>query len=76
MPFNKQDSAEGVVTILDDLGWKGIWQRQKNAIKILETLVSEIEKQIKMKEKGVLDIDEESSVMIISDTIVIFFACQ
>ncbi len=68
----EKDVPEGVVTFLDVLGWKGIWQRQKNAIQTLESLVGEIKKQIDNKEKGTLSLEAESSIMIISDTIVIF----
>ncbi|MBC9785882.1 hypothetical protein H1S01_15455 [Heliobacterium chlorum] len=33
---------EGAVTLLDVLGWKGVWQRNPNAIKDLKTLINDI----------------------------------
>jgi len=61
----------GVVTFLDVLGWKGIWQRKENAINILENLVETIKDTIKEIERGV-EKTEKTSVVIISDTIVLF----
>lgn len=70
-------TLSGVVTFLDVLGWKGIWQRKQNPITDLEQLVKSISKKsqllsrgIKLSEKEI--ISPETKVMIISDTIVIF----
>ena len=67
----------GVVTFLDVLGWKGIWQRKQNPIHDLEQLVKSISRKSKLLSRGVKlseneIISPETKVMIISDTIVIF----
>ena len=67
----KNEIKTGVVTFLDVLGWKGIWQRKENAIKTLQDLVKSIKDTIKNKEIGV-DLNESTSIEIISDTIVLF----
>ena len=63
-------NSDGVVTFLDVLGWKGIWQRKQNPIADLEELVKEIEVKIKKITRGTKH--SNTSVMIISDTILIF----
>lgn len=70
-------SLKGVVTFLDVLGWKGIWQRKQNPIDDLEQLVKSIRKHSESLSRGTqLSADKivppETQVMIISDTIVIF----
>lgn len=67
---------DGAVTLLDVLGWKGIWEKRKDALDILFSFIEEIEK----KSKELLDKQSESdrtlrgvetSVISISDTIAI-----
>ena len=70
-------ASVGVVTFLDVLGWKGIWQRKQNAIGDLESLVNSMNKMATKLSRGrKISKDEiispETRVMIISDTIVIF----
>lgn len=60
----------GVVTFLDVLGWKGVWQRKDNAISELENIVSTVKKKAEIRERG--KSTEITSVMIVSDTIVLF----
>lgn len=70
-------TLKGVVTFLDVLGWKGIWQRKQNPINDLEQLVNSISKKAESLSRGTKLADDaiippETKVMIISDTIVIF----
>jgi hypothetical protein len=68
-------TLNGVVTFLDVLGWKGIWQRKQNPIYDLEQLVKSISKKSQLLSRGIKLSDKEiteTKVMIISDTIVIF----
>lgn len=60
----------GVVTFLDVLGWKGVWQRKNEAISDLESIVKLIDNRAKRLERG--SESSPSSIMIVSDTIVIF----
>lgn len=67
--------AKGAVTFLDVLGWKGIWQKRKDAINTLLTLIKEIESVSnditinKGEARGLT-----TRVLSISDTIAIFTA--
>lgn len=70
-------TLSGVVTFLDVLGWKGIWQRKQNPINDLEQLVKSISKKSQLLSRGIKLSDKEiispeTKVMIISDTIVVF----
>lgn len=65
-----KDVKYGVVTFLDVLGWKGIWQRKPEAIEDLESIVNGINKIAKTKERG--KTIHGTSVLIVSDTIVLF----
>lgn len=70
------NSTMGVVTFLDVLGWKGIWQRKQDAIDDLESLVKSLSNLSEKLSRG-LPAERGISttptrVMIISDTIVIF----
>ncbi len=73
---NQINSTMGVVTFLDVLGWKGIWQRKQNAINDLESLVGSLSKLSEKLSRGLAFTGSISTpqtrVMIISDTIVIF----
>lgn len=60
----------GVVTFLDVLGWKGVWQRKNEAISDLENIVKAIKSKAEKQERGLST--NPSSIMIVSDTIVIF----
>ncbi|MBT8545238.1 hypothetical protein G6730_09645 [Polynucleobacter paneuropaeus] len=62
----------GVVTFLDVLGWKGIYDRHDDAILALSRLVQGLIKEAK-KKRGI--ITRETEVKSISDTIVIFSYC-
>lgn len=66
----------GVITFLDVLGWKGVWQRKNEAIGDLESIVKAIKNKAKTKERGIQTTDriisKETTVMIVSDTIVLF----
>lgn len=64
--------SKGAVTFLDVLGWKGIWQKRKDAINTLLTLIKEIESvsndiTINNEVRGLT-----TRVLSISDTIAIF----
>ena len=39
----------GVITFLDVLGWKGVWQRKNEAIGDLESIVKAIKNKAKTK---------------------------
>lgn len=67
--------AKGAVTFLDVLGWKGIWQKRKDAINTLLTLIKEIENvsnDITIKQSEARGLT--TRVLSISDTIAIFTA--
>jgi len=68
---------QGAVTFLDVLGWKGIWQKEKDAINILHSFVSKINEQASDITNVVGNLDGASrgmttKVLSISDTIAIF----
>lgn len=74
---NRPSPKKGVVTFLDVLGWKGIWQRKSDPIGDLETLVKQIDGAARSQSRGLSSGDSQTEtsltrVMIISDTIVIF----
>ena len=60
----------GVVTFLDVLGWKGIWQRKDNPIKALKDLREKLKSNAQKYSKG-RDNVGDTSVLSISDTIVL-----
>jgi len=60
----------GVVTFLDVLGWKGIWQRNSNAIQELEALSGSLADEIDKLTRG--SDDKKIYHVIISDTVIIF----
>lgn len=62
----------GVVTFLDVLGWKGIYDRHDDAILALSRLIQGLIKEAE-KKRGI--IAREIEVKSISDTIVIFSYC-
>lgn len=75
-PLNKKPSSSqltGVVTFLDVLGWKGVYDRKRDAIACLTILVKDIQAQAE-KQRGL--INNEVSVKSISDTIAIFSLCS
>ena len=75
----KEDFVKGVITFMDFLGWKGLWQNRDNKVishleKVSE-LLKEINEDVKKLTKDVFkySVDIEISRMIsISDTIAIF----
>lgn len=62
----------GVVTFLDVLGWKGVYDRNPNAIASLTQLVEGVRLEAK-KQRG--RVNSDVSVKSISDTIAIFTKC-
>lgn len=63
----------GVVTFLDVLGWKGVYDRQANAVESLKRLVDGVgKKAVEMRGR----INSEVIVKSISDTIAIFTVCD
>ena len=65
--------SDGVVTFLDVLGWKGVYNRISNATVQLSVLVTELRKQ-GSRHRGKVQGDVE--VKSISDTIAIFTKCD
>lgn len=65
--------GNGVVTFLDVLGWKGIYDRQQDAIQNLMSLINGVTKQANTK-RGRLERDVQ--IKSISDTIAIFALCK
>lgn len=72
------DYQTGAVTFLDVLGWKGIWQRMDEPIKILQRIISTCDKVAKRESRGdamrMPDYSMETIIRSISDTIVLFSA--
>lgn len=62
----------GVVTFLDVLGWKGVYDRQPNAIRQLTYLIEGVEKRAEVERGGPFSIQVKS----ISDTIAFFTFCE
>ncbi|PAW76986.1 MAG: hypothetical protein B9S32_12845 [Verrucomicrobia bacterium Tous-C9LFEB] len=62
----------GVVTFLDVLGWKGVYDRQSNAIKKLTDLIEGLENHAKTERGGPF----AAQIKSISDTIAIFSFCE
>jgi len=60
--------ATGVVTMLDVLGWKGIYNRERDPITSLETLIRDMEKASEKYRGLVFELEIRS----ISDTVVMF----
>ncbi len=63
----------GVVTFLDVLGWKGIYDRKQDAISSLTSLVDGIRLQAERQRGRVVG---DVSIKSISDTIVLFTPCD
>ncbi|MBN3346147.1 hypothetical protein EXM98_02925 [Clostridium botulinum] len=75
--YQNRNYANGSVTFLDVLGWKGIWQKRKDAITTLLTLIKEIETYSEYITDEASNTREEArgtntTVLSISDTIAIF----
>lgn len=76
--FNQKEMKWGAITLLDILGWKGIWQRKHNAIrdllKIIEITTQRAER-ISNREfpclKGSIFKELDTEIISISDTIAI-----
>jgi len=63
----------GAVTFLDILGWKGIWRRDDDPISKLNRLIERIRRELDEGARGTdLDVDPQSEVISISDTIGLF----
>lgn len=68
---------KGAVTFLDVLGWKGIWEREKDAVDVLHGLIKEIT-QNSIDVTNIIGSEEgaergiTTKVLSISDTIAIF----
>jgi hypothetical protein len=70
---HSNEKQSGVVTFLDVLGWKGVYDRQANAIGSLKRLVEGVgKKAVKMRGR----INGDVVVKSISDTIAIFTVCS
>ena len=76
---SKPEFKKGIVTFLDVLGWKGLWQSNKEAVKHLKELVHDTREQEdkilkafneKEKAKNVIYKPIDIKVLSISDTIV------
>ena len=63
----------GIVTFLDVLGWKGVYERQTDAIERLKRLVDGVKKEAE-RQRG--KINGDVNVQSISDTIAVFTACS
>jgi hypothetical protein len=71
-PIIKASPQQGVVTFLDVLGWKGVYDRQTNAVAGLKRLVDGVSKRaVGMRGR----ISNDVVVKSISDTIAIFTVC-
>jgi hypothetical protein len=71
-PKSKQPTS-GVVTFLDVLGWKGVYDRKRDAILSLTRLIEGLKRQAEQRARGrILDHVEVKSI---SDTIAIFTHC-
>jgi hypothetical protein len=66
--------TSGVVTFLDVLGWKGVYDRKHDAISSLTRLIEGVRGRAKESQRG--RIVEEVQVKSISDTIAIFTYCS
>ena len=71
------DNIEGTVTFLDVLGWKGIWQKQHDALNILFEFIEGIKERAERvnynygeKEESMRGV--ETTVISVSDTIALF----
>ncbi|MEK7412851.1 MAG: hypothetical protein AAB263_06000 [Planctomycetota bacterium] len=74
---SKETSRQaGVVTFLDVLGWKGVYDRQANAITSLKGLVDGVIKQAVEKRGRLSGVDSDVKIKSISDTIAIFTFCN
>lgn len=70
---SKTSPQAGIVTFLDVLGWKGVYDRQTNAIEKLKRLVDTVRKDAEQMRGR---INSDVNVQSISDTIAIFSACS
>lgn len=69
---NTEDMQDGAITLLDVLGWKGIWQRKSNALQALMDLIDTAQKKSSLVVKDYEGFkDLEINVESISDTIAI-----
>jgi hypothetical protein len=72
--FSSDRNRNGVVTFLDVLGWKGIYDRKRDAIASLTRLIEGVRLRAEEKRRGrILDKVEVKSI---SDTIAIFTFCS
>ena len=75
---NKPDDSEGAVTFLDVLGWKGIWQKQDNALSTLFEFIEDIKNKANLITMAYYGNETGSmraistTVISVSDTIAIF----
>ncbi len=70
---NNDRTSNGVVTFLDVLGWKGVYDRKPDAISSLKKLVDGVSERA-AKKRGLISRDVQ--VKSISDTIAIFTLCS
>jgi hypothetical protein len=72
--FAQSGRTAGVVTFLDVLGWKGVYDRKQDAIPSLTRLIEGVRSRADEKRRG--RIVEPVEVKSISDTIAIFTFCS
>lgn len=73
-PTNKKRS--GVITFLDVLGWKGVYDRQTNAIESLRRLIESLKSKAQQQRGRLSGGGEPVDVKSISDTIALFTLCS
>ena len=71
---NVKPPRNGVVTFLDVLGWRGVYDRQPDAITSLIRLIEGVRMRADKASRG--SIQDEVKVKSISDTIAIFTFCE
>lgn len=75
VPIKKASARqEGIVTFLDVLGWKGVYDRHSDAIDRLRRLVESVKNNATQTSRG--RINDSVNVQSISDTIAIFTFCS
>ena len=65
-------NIRGVITFLDVLGWKGVYNRQPNAIVSLTTLIDGLRNQAGLKRARV---EADTQIKSVSDTIAMLTPC-
>lgn len=66
----------GVITFLDVLGWKGVYDRQTDAIESLRRLIENLKSKTRQQRGRLSGTDDPVDVKSISDTIALFTLCS